>query len=1528
MAKETVYNNTLVSGAADETLTYTRYVKDESSGKSTKELLDEKVNKTDQLGTTQIADKAVTTEKLENESVTTDKLDAASVTTDKVADANITTSKLADSSVDTEKINNKAVTTDKLNDGAVDNSKLSPNAVTSEKIKNESIITEKLNDQAVTTEKVDEKAITNTKIGDSAVDGRTISEASVEKKHLANDSVATEKLQDSSVTSDKIHTDAVTEEKIKDSSVSNSKLADNSVGTSKIKDGNITNEKVANNTLTLDKLDQELRKSIQAATGLPENLVEVIQDVDKEVKTLHSKDTDLQSQIKDKQQQISAHDMDIELLQTRSTQMEQTINNIAATGGASVANTVAYTNTTSGLESVNAQGAIDELAAKNKSQDAKISAMAEKSDVQAAVSDLKEKDSALSAEIAKKANDSDVTSKFTEESKRVNGELAKKANAEDVSSQMQTEQERVNTEFAKKFDKESILQGLGDAEDKVISQKAVSAKLSDLSEYLVEGDAYNIGTRDTIDKLTNIDNQYGIIVFGNKGDEYELKGLGGIYYRLWATISYDGTIIRRSEPDIDATKNKVIITLEDKEVGFVFNSSSKDSSVKFLKSISNSINKLNNQVNEFKSNITELNKGLNRKVNIFTVAAFDASEQWNNKANYKAISIEDGINSINIVLQKAKDGDVLILSDGNFKAANNNNSGIEISKNITILGQGKSTYIERTNNAPEITVDYDNVSLVVKNINVHHAINIAAKNEYARYDSSICLQNIYKDGVPLNTDELNYILNANLPTVGLNGSDYMHYATIKLGSSNAMNYINALTYRTDKLPASENIKDRTLLVLPGIYKGTGGIEFNKTYPTKICGLKGHEKDTVFSRTDGNIILKQTIYCSPSTINNSERIIENISFTELVSFVNCPNFKMFNCYRNGNKLDDFCMSNYKFDVGTNKIFSNVNHALFVANPYAKAGNIVTVRIYGESRENSLVDVNVGNINIEGYCEAKIMRLGQNQDPNASDVYGAGYCLKLGEKFNGTLMNVDIVLAGCQKGIDLPALSVQSKKARLINVKAHNLSFPAIAAKNEADDILVRVDNNHNIVRCVEDSSSSTGYLAHVYSKVFGTETSTYECSASDVSALHNIHLTVRKPDESMSSSWEDTDGGRRHGIELYLDNDCDVILDNCEGYGSPWGFHNTRGIYVLGSPKLINCLGVGGGIGHRLHGILCHDNSEAELINCIGYASPFAYLTPSSFNQHGVNFNGENSVGIKFQRMSASKLTNCIGYGNDMPMGHGIQADMRSFPKLVGCTGYYGGGEKSAGICLTEYATMNVVGGYFGCHNRILEKTFKANNGKGMDYYPYLRPIRHDSNENEVLYVNHWEMAVENRQQAYTIENITFTKSNTNSLVGASLKFYDITDDTGDKSLIASEVLNEVVSGYQYVNLSPYNINQGHHLYICFEKSNVEISVNDGIVGLTIGTSELAENNTGVWINQYWSHERTIDPTNPPYNIVRPALFSQIEAYGNTALVVGENASKKKDFVIANSVLVGDIKDNDTEQYKIYGTLNLNRTLSR
>lgn len=311
-----------------------------------------------------IRDGNVTTEKLADGAVSTDKITEGAVKTEKIADENVTTSKLADGAVSTSKLADQNVTKDKIADQSVDNSKLSPEAVTYDKVKNKAIITEKLNDRAVTTEKIEEKAITNTKLGDQSVDGRVVREASLETKHFANESVTTEKVARKSITKDKIADNAVDSSQVVDGSIGNAKLSSYSVTTEKIKDGSVTNEKVADDTLGIEKFDPELRKTIQAATGLPDDLNQMIQDVDQSVKQLHEKDTDLQSQIDDKQQQITANDDDISLLQTRSTQMEEAIKGISASGGASQASAVTYENTESGLDSITAQGAIDELANK------------------------------------------------------------------------------------------------------------------------------------------------------------------------------------------------------------------------------------------------------------------------------------------------------------------------------------------------------------------------------------------------------------------------------------------------------------------------------------------------------------------------------------------------------------------------------------------------------------------------------------------------------------------------------------------------------------------------------------------------------------------------------------------------------------------------------------------------------------------------------------------------------------------------------------------------------------------------------------------------------------------------------------------------------------------------------------------------------------------------------------------------------------------------------------------------------------
>lgn len=194
-----------------------------------------------------LKDGNITTRKLADGSVTTAKIADGNVTTQKIADQNVTTGKLQDSGVTTEKIADLNVTTEKLDDKSVTTEKLEDSSVVTAKIKNGNVTTEKLGDSSVTSEKVAEKNIVNSKLDDSSVDERTI----------------------------------------KDKNVTNRKLADSSVDTPKLHDQSVTNEKMADNTLTLDKFDPELRKSLEAATGLPDNLLTMIQNVDESLAKLN-----------------------------------------------------------------------------------------------------------------------------------------------------------------------------------------------------------------------------------------------------------------------------------------------------------------------------------------------------------------------------------------------------------------------------------------------------------------------------------------------------------------------------------------------------------------------------------------------------------------------------------------------------------------------------------------------------------------------------------------------------------------------------------------------------------------------------------------------------------------------------------------------------------------------------------------------------------------------------------------------------------------------------------------------------------------------------------------------------------------------------------------------------------------------------------------------------------------------------------------------------------------------------------------
>ena len=204
-----------------------------------------------------IKDGSVTTNKIADENVTTEKVANEAVTTPKIAEQAITDSKLGDSSVVERTIYEGAVTTTKIASGAVETDKIANENVTNEKLAGDSVTTSKIKDESVTTEK------------------------------LAESSVETSKIKNEAITNDKMAQNSVDTKQVIDESIVNRKLSKDAVSTEKLQDGSVTNEKMAKDSLTKDKLDPELRKTLDAAVGLPDDLVTMIQDVDKNLNKLN-----------------------------------------------------------------------------------------------------------------------------------------------------------------------------------------------------------------------------------------------------------------------------------------------------------------------------------------------------------------------------------------------------------------------------------------------------------------------------------------------------------------------------------------------------------------------------------------------------------------------------------------------------------------------------------------------------------------------------------------------------------------------------------------------------------------------------------------------------------------------------------------------------------------------------------------------------------------------------------------------------------------------------------------------------------------------------------------------------------------------------------------------------------------------------------------------------------------------------------------------------------------------------------------
>ena len=164
----------------------------------------------------------------------------------------IQTDDIADRAVTSSKLNNGSVTTDKIVDANVTNSKLASKAITIDKISDEAL--KDISDNVITS--LDNGNITNSMLADD----------SVTSDKLATNSVTSDKLAINSVTSDKLATNSVTSDKLAINSVTSDKLAINSVTTSSIANGSITSDKLADN-ITFQPMFMPKRGDVSVCFG-------------------------------------------------------------------------------------------------------------------------------------------------------------------------------------------------------------------------------------------------------------------------------------------------------------------------------------------------------------------------------------------------------------------------------------------------------------------------------------------------------------------------------------------------------------------------------------------------------------------------------------------------------------------------------------------------------------------------------------------------------------------------------------------------------------------------------------------------------------------------------------------------------------------------------------------------------------------------------------------------------------------------------------------------------------------------------------------------------------------------------------------------------------------------------------------------------------------------------------------------------------------------------------------------------------
>lgn len=119
----------------------------------------------------------------------------------------------------------------------------------------------------------------DTKIDSGNVKESDIVEGAVTTDKIADGAVTADKLAVSFIGSEQIVDGAVTGDKIADGAITQDKFADGSIESEKIADNTIKEQKIADGAISFKKVSPEVMSALKAATGMPEDMIELLGNV-------------------------------------------------------------------------------------------------------------------------------------------------------------------------------------------------------------------------------------------------------------------------------------------------------------------------------------------------------------------------------------------------------------------------------------------------------------------------------------------------------------------------------------------------------------------------------------------------------------------------------------------------------------------------------------------------------------------------------------------------------------------------------------------------------------------------------------------------------------------------------------------------------------------------------------------------------------------------------------------------------------------------------------------------------------------------------------------------------------------------------------------------------------------------------------------------------------------------------------------------------------------------------------------------